>query len=77
HRIFIKAMEDSCVSKKNCVMVGDRLDIDIYPANVLGIKTIRTLNSIYRVQKPINHNEKPLTEINSLNELPNILSTWF
>ena len=77
HGIFIKAMEDSCVSKQNCVMVGDRLDIDIYPANVLGIKTIRTLNSIYRVQKPINHNEKPLNEINSLSELPNILSTWF
>ena len=58
-------------------MVGDRLDIDIYPANELGFKTIRTLNSIYKVQKPLNKKEEPLVEINTLNELPYILSSFF
>jgi putative hydrolase of the HAD superfamily len=77
HRLFIKAIEESCVSKENCVMVGDRLDIDICPANELGIKTIRTLNSLYKVQKPINKKEEPLDEINSLTELPDILSSLF
>lgn len=76
-KIFIKALEDSNVSKENCVMVGDRLDIDIYPANEIGIKTIRTLNSIYRIQKPINKKEEPFTEITSLKELPNVLSSFF
>lgn len=76
-QIFIKALEDSNVSKENCVMVGDRLDIDIYPANEIGIKTIRTLNSIYRIQKPINKKEEPFTEITSLKELPNVLSSFF
>ncbi|HEY6534372.1 MAG TPA: HAD family hydrolase [Candidatus Nitrosocosmicus sp.] len=75
--IFNKALEFSCISKEYCVMVGDRLDIDIYPANQLGLKTIRTLNSIYRVQEPINKNEQPLFAISSLSELPSILSSIF
>jgi len=75
--IFSKALEFSCISKEYCVMVGDRLDIDIYPANQLGLKTIRTLNSIYRVQEPINKNEQPLFAISSLSELPSILSSIF
>ena len=58
-------------------MIGDRLDIDIGPANELGIKTIRTLNSIYKVQRPISKKEKPLYSINSLSELPYILSSVF
>jgi putative hydrolase of the HAD superfamily len=76
-KIFIKAMEDSSVSIDHSVMVGDRLDIDIFPANELGIKTIRTLNSIYKVQKPICQKEEPLYTIKSLTELPNILSCIF
>jgi putative hydrolase of the HAD superfamily len=75
--IFNKAVESSCISKEYCVMIGDRLDIDIYPANELGIKTIRTLNSIYKVQKPISKKEEPLFVIKSLTELPNILSSIF
>ena len=58
-------------------MIGDRFDIDIGPANELGIKTIRTLNSIYKVQRPISKKEKPLYSINSLSELPYILSSVF
>jgi putative hydrolase of the HAD superfamily len=58
-------------------MIGDRLDIDIGPANELGIKTIRTLNSIYKVQQPISKKEEPLYSINSLSELPDILPFVF
>jgi HAD superfamily hydrolase (TIGR01549 family) len=76
-KIFIKALEDSSISIDNSVMVGDRLDIDILPANELGIKTIRTLNSIYKVQKPICKKEEPLYTIKSLTDLPNVLSSIF
>ena len=58
-------------------MIGDRLDIDIYPANELGIKTIRTLDSIYKVQKPTSKKEEPLFVISSLRELPHVLSSIF
>ena len=75
--IFNKAIESSCISKDRCVMIGDRLDIDICPANDLGIKTIRTLNSAYKVQKPISKKEEPLFVIKSLTELPDILSSIF
>ena len=75
--IFKKAIDDSCITKQCCVMIGDRLDIDIGPANELGIKTIRTLNSIYKVQKPISKKEEPLYSINSLSELPDILPSVF
>ena len=75
--IFKKAIDDSCITKQCCVMIGDRLDIDIGPANELGIKTIRTLNSIYKVQKPVCKKEEPLYTIKSLTELPNILSSIF
>ncbi len=77
HNIFKKALKDTHVYFDNCIMVGDRLDIDILPANELGMKTIRTLNSLYKVQRPNNKNEKPLFTINSLTELPNILSSIF
>jgi FMN phosphatase YigB (HAD superfamily) len=75
--IFNTAIEASCISKDRCVMIGDRLDIDICPANDLGIKTIRTLNSAYKVQKPISKKEEPLFVIKSLTELPDILSSIF
>jgi HAD superfamily hydrolase (TIGR01549 family) len=75
--IFYRALEDSCISKEHCVMIGDRLDIDIYPANEIGIKTIRTLDSVYRVQRPTSKKEEPLFVISSLRELPHVLSSIF
>ena len=70
-----KAMDSnsSLISINNCIMVGDRLDIDIMPANELGMKTIRTLNSLYKIQRAKNEKEAPLVTINSLTELPEIL----
>jgi hypothetical protein len=38
------------------------------------MKTIRTMNSLYKIQRPRNEKEMPLFTINSLTELPEILS---
>ena len=46
HRIFHKALVESNSNIHDCIMVGDRLDIDIMPANELGMITIRTLDSL-------------------------------
>ena len=74
HKIFQQALAAANSNIDNCIMVGDRLDIDIMPANELGMKTIRTMNSLYKVQRPKNEKETPLFTINSLTELPEILS---
>ena len=42
-----------------CIMVGDRLDLDIFPANSLGMKTIRVTDSLFELQQPINDLEIP------------------
>jgi HAD superfamily hydrolase (TIGR01549 family) len=75
HKIFEKALTDSNSNINNCIMVGDRLDIDILPANELGMKTIRTMDSLYKIQRPLNKKEMPLLTINSIIELPKILSS--
>lgn len=76
-RIFKKALDESGCRTDKCIMIGDRLDLDIFPANELGMKTIRTLNSLYKIQKPLNSSEKPLYTIKSLYELPDLLSKIF
>jgi putative hydrolase of the HAD superfamily len=35
-----------------CIMVGDRLDTDICPANRLGMSTVRVIDSLFALQQP-------------------------
>lgn len=77
-RIFQLAMhlaEASC--PKDCIMVGDRLDTDILPANVLGMKTIRTTNSLFKLQEPMSGLERPRYTVGSLSEIPYVLKQSF
>ena len=40
-------------------MVGDRLDNDIYPANIIGITTVRVLQGVAKYQNPLNEMYSP------------------
>ncbi|HYX56417.1 MAG TPA: HAD family hydrolase [Nitrososphaeraceae archaeon] len=71
--IFRLAMNLAKTSPENCIMVGDRLDTDISPANKLGMKTIRTTNSLFKLQEPMNEFEKPTYVVANLSEIANIL----
>lgn len=71
--LFRLAMNLAKRSPENCIMVGDRLDIDIGPANKLGMKTIRTTNSLFKLQEPMNEFEKPTYVVANLSEIVNIL----
>ena len=71
--IFRLAMNLAKTSPENCIMVGDRLDTDISPANKLGMKTIRTTNSLFKLQEPMNEFEKPTYMVANLSEIANIL----
>jgi putative hydrolase of the HAD superfamily len=71
--IFRLAMNLANTSPEHCIMVGDRLDNDIGPANKLGMKTIRTTNSLFKLQQPMNEFEKPTYVAANLSEIANIL----
>ena len=72
-RIFQLAMNRAASNSKRYVMIGDRLDTDIGPANKLGMKTIRYTNSLFRLQEPIDESEIATHVVNRLSEIPYIL----
>jgi HAD superfamily hydrolase (TIGR01549 family) len=74
--IFRLAMNLVKTGPENCIMVGDRLDTDISPANKLGMKTIRTTNSLFKLQEPMNEFEKPTYMVAKLSEIENILEEF-
>src|SRR5215210_4561627 len=65
-KIFELALRQAGHSPKDCVMVGDRLDTDICPANTLGMTTIRTTNSLFALQVPSRVCEQPEYTVASL-----------
>ena len=61
-------------ASKYCIMIGDRLDTDIRTTNKVGIKTIRTTNSLFKIQEPIDKFELHSYTISSLTEIPKVLN---
>ena len=72
-KIFELALKQAGQNAKDCVMVGDRLDTDICPANMLGMTTIRTTNSLFALQVPAKACEYPAYTVVRLSEIPKIL----
>jgi len=68
-RLFEAALTESRCCTQEAVMVGDRLDNDILPANSLGMRTVRVLQGFGSLQKPLTPMETPDHEIRSLSEL--------
>jgi FMN phosphatase YigB (HAD superfamily) len=72
-RIFKLAMKQAGRPARDCIMVGDRLDTDICPANTLGMITIRTTNSLFVLQAPLQECEHPAYTVARLSEIPRIV----
>ncbi len=72
-RIFQLALNKAGYEAAHCIMVGDRLDTDICPANRLGMETIRTTNSLFRLQNPMSECENPTFTVSTLSEIPGLL----
>lgn len=72
-KIFQLALKQASYDPENCIMVGDRLDTDIFPANKLGMRTIRITDSIFNIQEPINKYECPTYTAANLGEIPRII----
>ncbi|MBP0954966.1 MAG: HAD family hydrolase [Oscillospiraceae bacterium] len=60
-------------SPDRIAMIGDRLDNDIYPAKMAGMKTIRIRQGLSAVQEPISDEYRPDATVSSLNELGELL----
>lgn len=71
--IFKLALEEAGRPARDCIMVGDRLDTDICPANTLGMTTIRTTNSLFALQVPAQKCEHPTYTVAYLSEIPKIV----
>jgi FMN phosphatase YigB (HAD superfamily) len=56
-----------------CIMIGDRLDLDILPANKLGMKTIRFTDSLFNIQSAKIKHEIPTYTIKNLEEIPHVI----
>jgi HAD superfamily hydrolase (TIGR01549 family) len=74
-KIFDLALEQAGYRSKDCIMVGDRLDTDICPANTIGMTTIRTTNSLFALQVPRMACEHPTYTVANLSEIPRILES--
>lgn len=69
-KIFELALSQADRTANECVMVGDRLDTDICPANMLGMTTIRTMNSLFALQIPMKKCEQAAYTVTHLSEIP-------
>lgn len=72
--IFEWALEQADCPPQNVVMVGDRLDNDMAPANRFGIHSVRLLRGLGAYHKPQSADEKPAYTISSLAELLDLLA---
>lgn len=73
--LFFRMILDTLgVRPEEAVMVGDRLDHDIFPARLLGLHTVRVQVGPYARQKPLNHLYVPEHEVQDLCELEALLA---
>lgn len=69
-KIFSLALKEAGREAKDCIMVGDRLDTDICPANKLGMKTVRVTDSLFALQEPREECERAMTTVPKLTGVP-------
>ncbi len=73
-RLFLTACSALSVEPQRVMMVGDRLDNDIWPANRLRMTSVRVLAEPYRRQQPRYHLDAPRFTLKQVTELPALLA---
>lgn len=72
-RIFYMALEQANCLPDEAVMIGDRLDNDIAPAKLLGMKTIWVRQGFAKYQSINNESEQPNYIIDDIADILNVL----
>jgi putative hydrolase of the HAD superfamily len=68
-RLFLRACEDLGVEPRACVMVGDRIDNDVVPARLLGMRTVLFRTGRHIQQQPRTWDELPDAEVRTVADL--------
>jgi HAD superfamily hydrolase (TIGR01662 family) len=68
-RLFARCCEDLGVEPTDCIMVGDRIDNDIWPAKHIGMKTVLFRTGRHIEQRPRSHEDVPDAEVRGVAEL--------
>lgn len=68
-RFFEYALSRAGCAPHEAVMIGDRLDNDVFPAKKAGMKTVRIVQGLSAVQKPLNSDYEADYEVTRLTEL--------
>ena len=72
-RLFARCCDDLGVEPGECIMVGDRIDNDIWPAKHLGMKTVLFRTGRHIEQRPRSHEDVPDAEVRGVAELKEAL----
>ncbi len=72
-RFYLYILDKLGAKAEETMMVGDRLDNDIFPANRLGMTTVRVVSEPFRIQKPRYHADEPDFTIKNVSMLPQVL----
>ena len=72
-KIFEAALQAAECLPHEAVMIGDRLDNDIFPAKVIGMKTIWIRQGFGGIQPVLNESYEPDAQVENLTELLDIL----
>jgi len=62
-RLILRALEELGVAPDEAVMVGDRIDNDIVPARLLGMRTVLIRTGRHAAQQPRSPDETPDAEV--------------
>lgn len=71
-RYFEQVVRKAEARPEECIMVGDRIDMDIIPARMIGMTTVRVKTGIHKAQQPRLPEECPDYEIENITEMKNI-----
>jgi putative hydrolase of the HAD superfamily len=62
-RLFLRACDGLGVQPVECIMVGDRIDNDVVPAKLLGMRTVLFRTGHHHAQQPRSWEERPDVEV--------------
>jgi FMN phosphatase YigB (HAD superfamily) len=68
-RLFLRACDDLGVAPEETIMIGDRVDNDIFPAKTLGMKAVLFRTGRHQHQQPRSLDEVPDAEVRTAEEL--------